>query len=92
MDGGFLIPRHLDDPPSLFFWQADTVILVVVCFVLGALLGIPLLATLLGAGIARYWSRLREAGTRGILVALLYWYGPLWFMDRPQSHVREYTG
>ena len=92
MDGLYIIPRHLDDPPSLFFWQADTVMLVVVCFVLGTLLGVPLVATLLGMAAARYWSRIRESGTRGILTALLYWYGPIWLTDRPPSHVREYTG
>ena len=92
MDSGFIIPRRLDDPPSLFFWQADTVMLVVACFVLGTLLGVALPATLLGVVGARWWSRTREAGSRGVITALLYWYGPLWVPGRPPSHVREYTG
>lgn len=92
MNSGFVIPRRLDDPPSLFFWQADTVMLVVVCFILGTLLGLVLPATLLGMVAARWWSRMRESGTRGLLTALLYWYGPLWLPNRPPSYVREYTG
>lgn len=89
-DRPYFIPRHLDDPPMLFLWQADSVLLVVFFFILGCLLQIPIIATLLGFLAARAWGRMRESGARGLLPALLYWYGPLWLTGRPSSSVREY--
>ena len=88
----YFIPRRLDDPPLLFLWQADSVLLVVFFFILGCLLQVPVIATLLGLSVARAWGRLRESGSRGLLPALLYWYGPFWLVGRPMSSVREYLG
>jgi len=86
------MPRRLDDPPTLFFWQADTVMLIAFAFILGSLLHLTVPFTVAGLVAARLWSRLRENHARGVLPALLYWYAPLWITERPPSCVREYHG
>ncbi len=92
MSERFCIPRRLDDPPTFFFWQFDTVLIVVGFFIIGSLLQLAVILSLAGIFVARGWSRLRASGARGILPALLYWYSPCWLPQRPPSCVREYVG
>ena len=90
MSERYFMPRHLDDPPVLFFWRADSVLLVVVFFILGTLLGLTVYLTIVGVFVARLWGRLR-ADRAGLLLLLFYWYGPVWIALRPPSWIREYV-
>ena len=92
MEEAMRIPRHLDDPPMLFFWHVDTVFLVILFFILGTLMGVTVYATLAGIVLARLWGQIDDRDHRGLLLSLSYWYGPFWLSDRPPSWVREYLG
>ncbi len=92
MQGSYTIPRHLDDPATLFFWSADTVMMVVLFFILGTLMNLTVYLTVLGVFTARCWSRVRADNGAELLVYLFYWYSPFWLPLRPPSHIREYNG
>lgn len=69
------IPRYIDDPPQIFWWEIDEVALFSGAFVVGALSG-QALAGLLG-GFALSWllERLKSGRGSAFLVHLAYWYG-----------------
>ena len=92
MTRDYTIPQHLDDPATLFFWHADTVMVVVVFFILGTLMNLVVYFSVLGVFAARCWSRMRADSGGGLLLQLCYWYGPFWLPLRPPSCVREYNG
>jgi len=93
MNDNYLIPRHLDAPPLLFMWEADTAMIFIVLMLMGMLLQ----SVILGLGsailVTRVYRRIKEEGGRGLLVKLMYWYWPSdWVTSRHPSHVREYYG
>lgn len=69
------IPRYIDDPPQIFWWEIDEVALFSGAFAVGALSG-QMLGGLLG-GFALSWllERLKSGRGSAFLVHLAYWYG-----------------
>jgi conjugal transfer pilus assembly protein TraL len=90
----YWIPRHLDAPPLLFLWEADSAILVVFWLIAGGVLNMFLLGLVLAIVFGRGYAHLKEEGGRGLLMKILYWYTPseLWLSKRIPSHIREYIG
>lgn len=90
----FWIPRHLDAPPLLFMWEADSAILVIVCILIGGLLNMFLMGVVLAVVLGRGYAHLKEEGGRGLIMKILYWYTPsdVWLTRRIPSHIREYIG
>jgi conjugal transfer pilus assembly protein TraL len=90
----YWIPRHLDAPPLLFLWEADSAILVVFWLIVGGVLNMFLLGLVLAIVFGRGYATLKEEGGRGLLMKILYWYTPseLWLSKRIPSHIREYIG
>ena len=69
------IPRYIDDPPQIFWWEIDEVAVFSGAFVVGALSG-QVLGGLLG-GFALSWllERLKSGRGSAFLLHLAYWYG-----------------
>ncbi len=69
------IPRYIDDPPQIFWWEIDEVAVFSGAFVVGALGG-QVLGGLLG-GFALSWllERLKSGRGSAFLLHLAYWYG-----------------
>lgn len=89
----YWIPRTLDDPPMMLFFQADTAILFITVFL------ILISFTVVGATIVAFlatkvYVQLKENGEKGLIMQLLYWYSPshLWVAPVWSSSVREYCG
>lgn len=89
----YWIPRTLDDPPMMLFFQADTAILFITVFLIGISFTV-IGATILAFFLARIYVQLKENGERGFIMQLLYWYSPSEFWAAPiwSSSVREYCG
>ncbi len=89
----YLIPRTLDDPNLLLFFQADTASCFLVVFLLSVSINF-IFAALLAFVVTKSYVQLKENGDRGLILQLLYWYSPseMWLSRYLPSHVREYSG
>lgn len=83
------IPRYIDDPPQIFWWEVDEVALFSGAFVVGALSG-QVLGGLLG-GFALSWllERLKAGRGSAFLVHLAYWYG--FSAAKPESRKQRFV-
>jgi len=90
----YMIPRHLDDPPMVFMWEADEAGTFIFLMMFGALFQQFLIGLVLGFFSARTLARIKQAGGRGLILRFLYWYtrSDLWVKCRAPSFVREYAG
>lgn len=89
-----MIPRHLDDPPMVFMWDADEAGTFMFLTLFGALFQQFIAGVILGVLTARALARIKQAGGRGLILRFLYWYirSDLWIKCRAPSFVREYAG
>ncbi len=69
------IPRYIDDPPQIFWWEIDEVALFSGAFGIGALSGQILGGLLAGFALAWLLERLKSGRGSAFLVHLAYWYG-----------------
>lgn len=94
MDGRYVIPRTLDDPPLFFMWNFDEAIIVIVAGILFGILGQLVPGLFAGYLLARAYARLKAQGGRGLLMKALYWMTPSdwWLRSRAPSNIREYVG
>lgn len=90
---GYWVPRTLDDPPMLLFFQADTASVFLFVFLLTISFSF-IAAVVLAVMVTRVYVQLKENGDRGLIMQILYWYTPsdLWLSKLWPSHVREYCG
>lgn len=90
----YLIPRHLDDSPMIFMWDADEAGTFIFLMLFGALFQQFIVGIVFGFLSARALARIKQAGGRGLILRFLYWYtrADLWIKCRAPSYIREYTG
>jgi conjugal transfer pilus assembly protein TraL len=90
---GYWVPRTLDDPPMLLFFQADTASVFLVVFLLTISFSF-IAGVLLAYAVTRVFVQLKENGDKGLIMQILYWYTPsdLWLSPLWSSSVREYCG
>lgn len=92
----FMIPRHLDAPMMALWVESDTAFIGASGLYIGLMTGNPLhLITGMAFTIilARYYSRIKSTGGRGMISQLAYWYLPGNKKNQPISPtIREYRG
>ena len=94
-EGLFDIPRRLNDPPRLFWWDMDVAMLMLGSALIGMLLGFLITGCLAGLAAAHGYARLKAGRHPGYALHLLYWHLPgfLTGLQRtPPSHQRELHG
>jgi conjugal transfer pilus assembly protein TraL len=99
-DESHIIPKHLDDPPMYFLWDADEAAAFVVPMVVSLAFSPSLLNLLLGGGVGffsmRFLGRIKSAGGKQLIKHAIYWFVPTkaWFNFKrtPSSDVREFIG
>lgn len=89
----YWIPRTLDDPPMLLFFQADTATIFLTVFLLMISFN-ALFAVVLAWLASRMYVQLKENGDKGLIMQICYWYTPshLWLSRIWSSSIREYCG
>ncbi|MDH5181919.1 MAG: type IV conjugative transfer system protein TraL, partial [Gammaproteobacteria bacterium] len=70
----YMIPRHLDDPPMVFMWEADEAGTFIFLMLFGALFQQFIPGIVLGFFASRSLARIKQAGGRGLILRFLYWY------------------
>ena len=92
----YYVPRRLDAPAKMLWWEIDEFMTV-----LGGLaLGLSTKSFLITAGVPigglMLLSRLKAGGGPGYLKRLFYWHfgggQMLGFIRTPPSHIREFVG
>ena len=97
----YLIPRLLDAPAMILWFEADTALIgssgLYLGFIAYALFGAGSLQIILLAvmtiALARVYSSIKAEGQRGFIGQLSYWYLPGSNSTRPiKPEIREYRG
>jgi len=69
------IPRYIDDPPQIFWWEIDEVAVFSGAFVVGTLWGQTLGGLLAGFALSWLLERLKSGRGNAFLIHIAYWYG-----------------
>ncbi len=94
MYDNYRMPKHLDAPPLILFFEADTVLVAAFCVLLGFLFHQLLLFIVVGLVLARLYARAKSiGGGAGTLLQAINWYVlPIGRHPASRSAVREYIG
>ena len=89
----YLIPKRLDDPMKVLFWDYDIFLCFVVGLAMGIAVGSMLLGLALGVGSAYSWSKARAGRHPGYAIHVVYWHTPFALFRRtPPSSRRVFYG
>lgn len=89
------VPRTLDDPARIFWWDLDQAMLFSICGVLGMVLGSLMGGLALGTTLGWVYGRAKSGRHRMFAVHAIYWHlpGAIMKMRRtPSSDARELIG
>ena len=94
-DAAFTIPRRLNDPPRMFWWDFDLSLLVLAATLLGLVAGYFVSGVVCGVMMAWVYSRMKSGKHPAYALHLIYWYLPDAVVNlncTPPSHLRELVG
>jgi conjugal transfer pilus assembly protein TraL len=89
------IPRRLNDPPRMFWWDLDLALLVFSLTLLGMIAGYFMTGAALGLLAAGVYSMAKSGKHPAYALHLIYWYLPervVKLKRTPPSHLRELIG
>ena len=89
------IPRRLNDPPRMFWWDIDVALLVLAAALAGMISGFFLSGCAMGVLLASAYGRAKTGKHPAFALHLLYWHVPAaitGFQRTPLSHLREMVG
>ncbi len=89
------IPRRLNDPPRMFWWDLDVSLLVLASALAGMISGFFLTGCALGLLLAAAYSRAKSGKHPAYALHLLYWHLPAavtGLKRTPPSWMRELAG
>jgi len=89
------IPRRLNDPPRMFWWDLDLALLVLAATLLGMIAGYFVTGVAGGLLAAWVYNRAKSGQHPAYALHLIYWYMPASVVKlkrTPPSHLRELIG
>jgi len=84
------IARYIDDPPQIFFWEVDEIVIFSTFFALGMLADTLTVMIFLGIGVAILFSKVKQNRSDGFFLHVLYWLGIFGMKGCPPSHMRTF--
>ena len=94
-DATLEIPRRLNDPPRMFWWDLDVALLVMAAALAGMISGFFLSGCALGVLLAAAYGRAKSGKHPAFALHVLYWTLPAavtGLTRTPPSHLREMHG
>ena len=91
----FEIPRRLNDPPRMFWWEIDVALLFLGAVLAGMLAGFFLTGCAAGALLAWAYGKARSGEHPAFALHWLYWHLPAavsGLKRTPPSHQRDLMG
>jgi conjugal transfer pilus assembly protein TraL len=95
IDASLDIPRRLNDPPRMFWWELDVALLVLGAALAGMITGFFLSGVVLGVLIAAAYARAKSGKHPAFALHLIYWTLPgvvTGLKRTPPSCLREMAG
>ena len=94
MYDNYRMPKHLDAPPLILFFEADTAVVALFCLLLGFLFHQLLIFVVMGLVLARLYARAKSiGGGAGTIFQAINWYVMrIGRQPTSDSAVREYIG
>jgi len=89
------IPRRLNDPPRLFWWDIDVSLLVLAAALAGMVSGFFMSGCAVGVLLGAAYGRAKAGKHPAFALHLLYWHLPAavtGLKRTPPSHLREWVG
>jgi conjugal transfer pilus assembly protein TraL len=89
------IPRRLNDPPRMFWWDLDVSLLVLAAALAGMISGFFVSGCAAGVLLASGYGRVKSGKHPAFALHLLYWHMPAVITGlkrTPPSHLREMVG
>ena len=95
IDASLDIPRRLNDPPRMFWWDIDVALLVLGAALAGMVAGFFVSGCAVGLLLASAYGRAKAGKHPAFALHLLYWHLPAFMTGlkrTPPSFLRELTG
>ncbi|HXF45846.1 MAG TPA: type IV conjugative transfer system protein TraL [Burkholderiaceae bacterium] len=73
----YAVPRLLDLPPKIMFWDADVAAAALIGIAVGVAVGYPFTCAILGLAAAAVLQRMRRGRHPGYMLHVLYWHLPV---------------
>lgn len=89
------LPRTLDDPARLLWWDMDQALLFCAFVIFGMMASYMLAGAVFGALTSWAYGKAKAGKHKSFAIHLMYWHLPrelLSFKRTPPSHIREYVG
>ena len=89
------IPRRLNDPPRMFWWDIDVSLLVLAAALAGMISGFFVSGCAVGVLLASAYGRAKAGKHPAFLLHVLYWHAPGFVTGlkrTPPSYFRELVG
>lgn len=88
-----MIPRYIDEPPQILWWEMDEAVVVMLCMILGIAINKMIHLTIVGLVAGYLIGKMKNTKQEGYLHHLAWWHGIPTFdiKDIPHSHIREFT-
>jgi conjugal transfer pilus assembly protein TraL len=94
-DASLEIPRRLNDPPRMFWWDLDMSLLVLAAALAGMISGFFVSGCAVGVLLASAYGRAKAGKHPAFALHLLYWHVPAavtGLKRTPPSYLREMAG
>jgi conjugal transfer pilus assembly protein TraL len=89
------IPRRLNDPPRMFWWEIDVSLLFLAAVLAGMLAGYFVTGCAAGVVLAWAYGKAKSGEHPAYALHLMYWHLPsavTGLLRTPPSHLREMVG
>ena len=84
------IPRYIDDPPTILFWDMDEIAVICICMVVGIITGEVTKFIIGGLVVSKLIGKLKNDKSDGYLQNTLYWSGIMSLKGLPPSYKRSF--
>lgn len=86
----FAIPKYIDEPQQILWWDMDEVAIAASLSVLGMISGLFIAGTALGIAASVLLAKLKHGKPRGFLRHAAYNNGYMEIKGCPPSHIKEF--
>ncbi len=89
----FKIPKRLNEPMKILFWDFDVVLVFSIGVMFGILTSYMMMGLFLGMFFAGAWQKTKSGKSKGFAIHWLYWeIGLSPFRRTPKSAKRDFLG